>query len=278
MAEKSDVFCPIPRGPKTFVWAASITVDPPLTLEQTTHPSVRIQSKYSGLLSGPRRGRDRFRRTGTIRFGGRPRCNGTLRRNGTRLLTTITSVLSWRDSARPGTPQWHPRPSFFLFKGRRGSGRPDPAAELLFAVLPEAAVLLAAQHGLPVRTIHPGSHGLLRHRIEDPFGPNVRLANCVGLLHDLDSLSLHQAVDAHFAAGAGSDLPIGGELKGVVGRDIRRPAGCCFEIDQPPFHVQHVHPSPDCHTGDLTLHIEFDGGGFHLWSHLVHVLGDQPFT
>src|ERR1022692_1060296 len=116
MAEKSDVFCPIPRGPKTFVWAASIKVDPPLTLEQTTHPSVRIQSKYSGLLSGPRRGRDRFRRTGTIRFGGRPRCNGTLRRNGTRLLATITSVLSWRDSARPGTPQWHPRPGFFCLR------------------------------------------------------------------------------------------------------------------------------------------------------------------
>src|ERR1039458_7354594 len=49
-----------------------------------------------------------------------------------------------------------------------------------------------------------------RHRIQDPCGPNVRLANCVGLLHDLDSLSLHQAVDAHFAAGAGSDLPVGG--------------------------------------------------------------------
>src|ERR1017187_2000199 len=80
MAEKSDVFCPIPRGPKTFVWAASITVEPPLTLEQTTHPSVRIQSKYSGLLSGPRRGRDRFRRTGTIRFGGRPR-NGSFPAN-----------------------------------------------------------------------------------------------------------------------------------------------------------------------------------------------------
>src|ERR1039457_6750357 len=49
-----------------------------------------------------------------------------------------------------------------------------------------------------------------RHRIQDPCGPNVRLANCVGLLHDPDSLSLYQAVDAHFAAGAGSDLPVGG--------------------------------------------------------------------
>src|ERR1017187_8755731 len=101
MAEKSDVFCPIPRGPKTFVWAASITVDPPLTLEQTTHPSVRIQSKYSGLLFGPRCGWDRFRRTGTIRFGGRPRCNGTLRRNGTRLLTTVTSIGFQLEDKRP---------------------------------------------------------------------------------------------------------------------------------------------------------------------------------
>src|ERR1039458_6553362 len=92
----------------------------------------------------------------------------------------------------------------------------------------EAAVLLAAQHGLPIRTIHPGSHGLLRHRIQDPCGPNVRLANCVGLLHDLDSLSLHQAVDAHFTASARSDLLVGGELKGVVGRDIGRPAGMPF--------------------------------------------------
>ena len=41
-------------------------------------------------------------RTGTLRFGGRPRCNGTLRRNGTRLLTTITSVFSWRKAPGPG--------------------------------------------------------------------------------------------------------------------------------------------------------------------------------
>src|ERR1039457_1890119 len=148
-----------------------------------------------------------------------------------------------------------------LLKGW-GAMAPDSAAELLFAVLPEAAVLLAAQHGLPVRTVHPGSHGLLRHRIQDPGGPDVRLLHSVGLLHDLDSLGLHQAVDAHFAVRAGSDLPVGGELKGVVGRDIRRPAGCCFEIDQPPFHIQYVHASPDRDTSDLTLHIEFDRGGF----------------
>src|ERR1019366_3895766 len=102
--------------------------------------------------------------------------------------------------------------------GRR-SGLPDPAAELLFAVLPEAAVLLAAQHGLPVRTVHPRSHGLLRHRIQDLGGPDVRLLYGVGLLHDLDSLGLHQTVDAHLTAGAGSDLLVGGELKGAVRRD-----------------------------------------------------------
>src|ERR1035441_8095753 len=84
------------------------------------------------------------------------------------------------------------------------------AAELLFAVFPEAAVLLAAKHGLPVRTIHPGSHGLLRHRIQDPCGPDVRLLHSVGLLHDLDSLGLHQAVDAHLTARAGSDLRVRG--------------------------------------------------------------------
>jgi hypothetical protein len=43
----------------------------------------------------------------------------------------------------------------------RESGRPDPAAELLFAMFPEAAVLLAAKHGLPVRTIHARAHGIL---------------------------------------------------------------------------------------------------------------------
>ncbi len=55
------------------MWAASITLPPSLTLEQTAHPSVRIQAKYSGLLSGPRRGWNRVLRTGTLRFGGRPR-------------------------------------------------------------------------------------------------------------------------------------------------------------------------------------------------------------
>jgi len=86
------VFCPNPLAPRTLVWAASTTVDSPLTLEQTTHPSVRIQVRYSGLLSGPLRGLVRFRRTGTIRVGGTPRRRGTLRRNGTRLLSTITSI------------------------------------------------------------------------------------------------------------------------------------------------------------------------------------------
>src|ERR1022692_1240483 len=57
-----------------------------------------------------------------------------------------------------------------------------------------------------------------------------------------------------------------------------RPAGCRFEIDQPPFDVEHVHSSPNLDAGDLTSYIEFDGGGFHFGSHLVHVLGNQPFA
>ena len=65
-----------------------MTVDSPLTLEQTTHPSVRIHARYSGLLSGPRRGWDRFLRTSVRRFGDKPRCNGALGRNGTRLVST----------------------------------------------------------------------------------------------------------------------------------------------------------------------------------------------
>src|ERR1019366_10747736 len=84
------------------------------------------------------------------------------------------------------------------------------AAELLFAVFPEAAVLLAAKHGLPVRTVHPGSHGLLRHRIQDLGGLDIRLFYGVGLLHDLDSLGLHQTVDPYFAVRAGCDLPVSG--------------------------------------------------------------------
>ena len=67
----------------------TITVKPPLTFKQIAHPSVRIHTRYSGLLSGPRRGRDRFLRTGVRRFGGSPRGNGTLRRNGTRLVSTV---------------------------------------------------------------------------------------------------------------------------------------------------------------------------------------------
>src|ERR1039457_7464986 len=89
-------------------------------------------------------------------------------------------------------------------------------------MLPEAAMLLAAKHGLPVRTIHPGCHGLLRHWIQDLRGPDVRLLHGVGLLHDLDSLGLHQAVDAHLTARARSDLLVGGELKGVVGSNTDR--------------------------------------------------------
>src|SRR5579862_2392450 len=88
MAEKSEDFCAIPLGPKTLVCAASTMVKPPANLEQTTHPSVRIQARYSGLLSGPRRGRDRFWRTETCRSGGRRRGNGKFRRKGTRLLIT----------------------------------------------------------------------------------------------------------------------------------------------------------------------------------------------
>src|ERR1017187_6060869 len=64
-----------------------------------------------------RRGRDRIFRTGTCRFGARPRGNGTLRRNGTRLLSTITSIFNWRTSAQPRTPQWHPAPAFCVYGG-----------------------------------------------------------------------------------------------------------------------------------------------------------------
>jgi|SRR5579862_3651474 len=88
MAEKSEDFCAIPLGPKTLVCAASTMVKAPATLEQTTHPSVRIQARYSGLLSGPRRGRDRVWRTGTCRFGGTPGSKGTFLRKGTRLVST----------------------------------------------------------------------------------------------------------------------------------------------------------------------------------------------
>ena len=91
MAEKSDVFCPIPLGPRTLVWGDSTTVAPPLTREHTAHGSVRI-ARYSGHLSGPLRGRDRTLRTGTVRFGGKPRCRGALRRNGTRLVITFNSI------------------------------------------------------------------------------------------------------------------------------------------------------------------------------------------
>src|ERR1022692_3953623 len=97
---------PIPLLPSTLVCAASgqwprrslgnkrgREASESLTREQTRQGSVRIQAKYSGLLSEPRRGWDRFRRTGTTRFGGRPRGNGALRRNGTRLLSTIPSVV-----------------------------------------------------------------------------------------------------------------------------------------------------------------------------------------
>ena len=74
------------------MWAASTTVNPPPTREHTTHPSVRIQARYSGLRSGPRRGCTRFLRTGVRRFGGRHRRNGPFRRNGTRLVSTMTSI------------------------------------------------------------------------------------------------------------------------------------------------------------------------------------------
>ena len=93
MAEKSAVFCPTPLEHSAFVCAASMTVGPPLTREQTRHGSVRIQARYSGLLSGPRRGWNRIFRTGTLRLGGRPRCNGALRSNATLLLSTIPSVI-----------------------------------------------------------------------------------------------------------------------------------------------------------------------------------------
>src|ERR1017187_5558809 len=66
---------PFPWGSR-FVWAASTVVVPPVTFLQTAHPSVRIHARYSRLLSGPRLGWNRFLRTGTLRFGGRPRDNG----------------------------------------------------------------------------------------------------------------------------------------------------------------------------------------------------------
>jgi hypothetical protein len=47
ITEQSELFCPNPLGPKIFVWAASITVAPQLTLAQTTHGNVRIQARYS---------------------------------------------------------------------------------------------------------------------------------------------------------------------------------------------------------------------------------------
>ncbi len=74
-------------------------------------------------------------------------------------------------------------------------------------------MLLAAQHGLPVRAIHPASHGLLRHRIQDLGRPDIRLFHGVGLLHDLHRLGLHQAVDAYVTARAGSDLLVGGSFR-----------------------------------------------------------------
>src|ERR1039458_4622721 len=77
------------------------------------NPSVRIQARYSGLLSGPRRGWNRFLRT------------GTLRRKGTRLLSTITSIrFSVGGSAQPRTPQWHPEPGVICLQ-RRDAGQDD---------------------------------------------------------------------------------------------------------------------------------------------------------
>jgi len=89
---------PIPfRGPSAFVWAASITV-----ARQSPSNTLRIRARYSGHLSGPRRGLNRSLRTGTLRFGGRPRGKGALRRNGTRLVITVTSVSNWRTVPGPG--------------------------------------------------------------------------------------------------------------------------------------------------------------------------------
>src|ERR1035441_9628554 len=130
-----------------------------------------------------------------------------------------------------------------LLKGW-GAMAPDPAAELLFAVLPKAAVLLAAKHGLPWRSRISGPlRSCIRWR-RRPWEPGCIVRTGVGLLHDLHSLGLHQAVDAHLTAGAGCDLPAGGLLEGVVGGDMGRPAGGRFEIDQPPFDVQHISRGP----------------------------------
>jgi hypothetical protein len=52
-------------------------------------------------------------------------------------------------------------------------------------------MFVAAEHGLPVRTIHPGPHGFLRQRIQDLGSPDVRFVHREGLLHDLHSLCLH---------------------------------------------------------------------------------------
>src|SRR3984957_7317790 len=49
----------------------------------------------------PRRGRHRFFRTWTLRFGGNPRGKGKLRRDGTRLLSTNTSISVQLEDKRP---------------------------------------------------------------------------------------------------------------------------------------------------------------------------------
>ena len=123
MAEKSDVFCDIPLGPSALVWAASITVDPPRTREQITQPRVRIQARYSGLLSGPRRGLDRFSRTGECRLGGVPRRKETFRRNGTRLVSTLTSV---EIEKAPGSGTWRSNQNRALVVCRAQAGRTRP--------------------------------------------------------------------------------------------------------------------------------------------------------
>jgi hypothetical protein len=206
IAEKSEVFCPTPLGPRTFVWTASIALDPRLTPEQTTHPSVRIQARYSGLLSGPRRGRDRFLRTGRSRFGGSPPCNGTLRRNNTRLLSINTSTgFQLENSARPGRHNGIQNRALFVYSGVTVQDDRTRPPNSSCAIFPRDA-----EHRLPVRTIHPGFHCLLCHAIEDLGGPDVRLVDGVGLPYDLHGLCLHQAVDSYCTAGAGRDLLVGG--------------------------------------------------------------------
>jgi hypothetical protein len=136
------VFCPNPLGPKTFVWAASIDGRPAAhsrtdyaskrpNPSQILRASVRTSPRLEPLLANRH---SPFRR--------QPRCNGTLRRNGTRLLSTITSIgfqLEEGQSARPRTPQEHPEPGVICLQrsddGQDGRTRPPNSSSQCFQKL-----------------------------------------------------------------------------------------------------------------------------------------------